>query len=73
MPDPSVLKTASSAHRAAQPLLASVIDLRKEADAAYQALKGHVDRASFLRIARGLSQVRLDASGLPASGTDDAM
>jgi hypothetical protein len=60
-------------YRAAQPLLASVIDLQKEADAAYQALKGHVDKAAVLRIARGLSQVRLDASGLPSSGSDDAV
>jgi hypothetical protein len=58
---------------AAAPLLAKVVDLEKEAGAAYANIAGHVGQVSLARISRGLAAVRLAKDGLPAMGDDDAV
>ena len=52
-------------------LLATVVDLHKEAGAAYARLAGHVGQASVARISRGLAAVRLDKDGIPFAGSEE--
>jgi hypothetical protein len=59
---------------AAEPLLAAVVDLEREAGISYGLLAGHVGMVSLARIQRGLAaMVQLDKDGLPAQGDDDAV
>ncbi len=52
-------------------LLATIVDLHKEAGAAYARLTGHIGQASVARISRGLAAVRLDKDGIPFAGSEE--
>lgn len=51
--------------------LTQVLDLHKEAGAAYARLAGHVGQASIMRISRGLAAVKLDKDGIPLAGDEE--
>lgn len=52
-------------------LLAEVLDMQRQAGAAYAGLAGHVGQSSMARISRGLAAMKLDKDGIPFGGQDE--
>lgn len=57
--------------RASNDLLAEILDMQKEAGAAYARMSGHIGQSSIARISRGLAAVKLDKDGIPLAGSEE--
>jgi hypothetical protein len=57
--------------RESNALIATVIDLNREAGVVHATLAGHVGQASLQCISRGPAAVKLDRTPIPKAGSED--